>query len=61
MKNYSLLLLLIALTGCGQLGPLYLPTDPHPPVTVPKEEPAPKASSTQKTSPTTQTAPEKTK
>jgi predicted small lipoprotein YifL len=61
MKNYSLLLLLIALTGCGQLGPLYLPNDPNPPVTVPKEPPAPKASNTQKTSPTTQSAPEKTK
>jgi predicted small lipoprotein YifL len=62
MKNYPLfLLLLIALTGCGQAGPLYLPTDPNPPVTVPKEQPAPKVSSTQKTSPATQSEPAKTK
>jgi predicted small lipoprotein YifL len=61
MKNYSLLLLLIALTGCGQIGPLYLPDNPAPPVYVPKEQPAPKASNTQKNSPTTQSEPEKTK
>jgi predicted small lipoprotein YifL len=62
MKNYSLLLLLlIALTGCGQIGPLYMPNDPNPPITVPKEQPAPKASNTQKNSPTTQSEPEKTK
>lgn len=38
MKNYSLLLLLATLTGCGQVGPLYLPSDPVPPVHVPKPE-----------------------
>jgi predicted small lipoprotein YifL len=59
MKNYSLFwLLLIALTGCGQIGPLYLPTDPNPPVTVPKEQPEPKANTT---SPITPSAPEKVK
>jgi predicted small lipoprotein YifL len=59
MKNYSLFwLLLIALTGCGQIGPLYLPNGPAP-IYVPKEQPEPKATTT--TTPTTPSAPEKTK
>ena len=61
MKNYSLSLLLIALTGCGQIGPLYMPNDPNPPITVPKEESAPRVDGTQKNAPATPSAPEKTK
>ena len=38
MKKYLLCwLLLTALTGCGQLGPLYLPDAAVPPVYVPPE------------------------
>lgn len=58
MKNYSLLLLLAALTGCGQIGPLYLPDTLVPPVYVPKPEPEkPKA---EQTTPS-KTEPEKAK
>lgn len=67
MKNYSLfLLLLTALTGCGQLGPLYLPGTP-PPIHVepePKPEakkPLPPPAPEQKTPSETPSEPEKTK
>lgn len=61
MKNYSLfLLLLIGLTGCGQVGPLYLPNGPAP-IYVPKAKVEPAPESEQKTPPTTPSAPEKTK
>lgn len=62
MKNYSLfLLLLIVLTGCGQIGPLYLPNMPAP-IHVSKEhQPEPKVDTPKITSPTTPSEPEKTK
>jgi predicted small lipoprotein YifL len=57
MKNYLLLLpLLTIVTGCGQIGPLYLP-DGSAPVYVPKAEPEP----VQKTPAKTQSEPEKSK
>ncbi len=57
MKNYSLcLLLLTTVTGCGQIGPLYLPNGPAP-VYVPKAKPDVKVE--QNTPPKTE--PEKTK
>jgi predicted small lipoprotein YifL len=63
MKNYSLfLLLLTALTGCGQVGPLYLPGTP-PPIHV-EPEPQPEAKKPvpeQKTPAETKSEPEKTK
>ena len=65
MKNYSLfLLLLTALTGCGQVGPLYLPGTP-PPIHV-EPEPKPEAKKPapepeQKTPSETPSEPEKTK
>ena len=57
MKNYLLFLpLLTVLTGCGQVGPLYLPDGPAP-IYVPKAKPEPE----QKTPTNTPTEPEKTK
>ena len=57
MKNYLLFLpLLTVLTGCGQVGPLYLPNGPAP-IYVPKAKPEPE----QKTPTKTQSEPEKTK
>lgn len=39
-----LCLVTIALAGCGNKGPLYMPDNPHPPVYVPpKAQPAPAA------------------
>jgi predicted small lipoprotein YifL len=54
MKNYLLLLLLAAITGCGQVGPLYLPDAAAPPVYVPKPQ------LDIKTPPKPQSEPEKT-
>lgn len=55
MKNYLLLLFLAAITGCGQVGPLYLPdAAAPPPVYVPKPQ------LDIKTPPKPQSEPEKT-
>ena len=65
MKNYSLILLLtVVLTGCGQIGPLYLP-DGSAPIHVAKpieEKPKPEPEKP-KAEPVTpsKTEPEKTK
>jgi predicted small lipoprotein YifL len=57
MKNYLLLLpVLTMVTGCGQLGPLYLPDGPAP-IYVPKAEPEP----AQKAPTKPQSEPEKSK
>jgi predicted small lipoprotein YifL len=63
MKNYSLfLLLLTALTGCGQVGPLYLPGTPPPIHVEPESQPeAKKPVPEQKTPAETKSEPEKTK
>lgn len=55
MKHYALLLLLATLTGCGQIGPLYLPDGPAP-IHVPKPQPETKTEQ-----PTKPAEPEKTK
>lgn len=59
MKNYLLFLFPIALMGCGQAGPLYLPDAP-PPIHVEPEKPEP-AKTESKTSTETKPEAEKTK
>lgn len=41
MKYYSLLLSCLVLTGCGQMGPLYLPDGPAPIHTSQPQAPTP--------------------
>lgn len=39
MKKYLFSLLLLSLlSACGQIGPLYMPDNPNPPVHTPKPE-----------------------
>jgi predicted small lipoprotein YifL len=63
MKKHSLFLLsFIALTGCGQVGPLYLPGTPPPIHVEPEPKPeAKKPAPEQKTPAETPSEPEKTK
>ncbi|MHC1480020.1 LPS translocon maturation chaperone LptM [Frateuria aurantia] len=44
LRGCAAVLALMSLTACGNMGPLYLPDDPHPPVYVPpKPQPVPAA------------------
>ena len=61
-KNLLCLSLLTALTGCGQLGPLYLPDAPPPIHVAPEPEPAkPEIKPETKTLTNPPSQPEKTK